>query len=669
MTQHGFKDSIAEIYEIDQARRKQLAALLLPIADGQKRLGMDSEAEDAQKLENLVANETFKILVIGEFNVGKSTFINALIGTQVLPDKAVPATAFINVLKYGDEKKARLHYTNEEKKPKDILVEELPKYVLIKSTGTEKDAQSEIRNSIFSHAEIWWPLELLRDNRVEIIDSPGLNENKAREDITMDYLKKVDAVLFIMSAVRFGPAQTEMDSIKALESAEHRDLFFVVNQWDMLRPRQQEEVRTKALNTLPELTGRKKDIYFVSALDALEGRIGKDAELEQKSGFKDFEAELHQFLAQERGKIKMLRSARELRRIIQSSAKAVPEKIALLKMPIEELDKRYENTSQQLKKLTDDKKEMLDFMKRQRTQIVSLTESRVKEFFYKVEANVAGWAEEFDLQTSFSFDIKSQVNTAIAVLGEHLKQQLEKEFGEWAQVELTPFIEERVGSLRKDLDRLAARFEERLQEAHFTLSGIEFNQGDIADGFGPSSALERLLAAAGGWFIGGLGSGAIGAVFGWREMLKGLLPNLGAIIAAILLGLPVLPIAILAGLIHGAYAFSRISDGIKEKVVEKFKEGLMQSRDEQAQKVADNIDDQLLQLQEALRAGTEIQIAKLKETANTARSDRKKEQGGLDAKLAEVQAFKVTLEKTEQELETFITSIIENKGHHAVKPD
>lgn len=661
MIQGDFKDNISEIYALDQARRERLGELLQPVLDGQTRLGMASDAGDTAKLADLIAHETFKILVIGEFNVGKSTFINALIGEDALPTKAIPATAIINVLRYGESKKARLHFKEQGKTPLDIPVEELPKHVLIQGATEEEAASAKIRETPYSHAEIWWPLDLLKHNKVEIIDSPGLNENKVREDITLGYLKRVDAVLFLMSAARFGPAQTEMESIEALKSAEHKDVFFVVNQWDMLRLRQQEEVKTSALNVLPTLTERKNGIFFVSALDALEGRTENKPELEHKSSFKDFEAELHRFLALEKGKVKMLRSARELRRIIRETlATAIPEKIALMKMPLGELEKRYEDTQVQLKKLREDQKGMLDFMGRKRTQITGHTESKVKEFFFEVEDRIEGWAESFDL-SNYSWEILSQVSAVVKALGEHLKNKLEEAFEEWAKDDLMPKIEADVNSLRKDLDRLAARFEERLQEAHFTLSGIEFDPSKIAGEFGPSSPLERLLAAAGGWFIGGIGAGAIGAVFGWKEMLRGLIPNVGAIIAAMLIGIPVLPAILVASTIYGVYAYNKIGGKLKAKVAEKFKDGLRAARTEQARKVADKFDSQLSELQEALRSGTDSQIAHLKDLADTAQADRKKEQGELDQKLAEIEAFKAALEKTEQDLEDFIEDMLAGK--------
>ena len=40
----------------------------------------------------------FMLVVVGEFNAGKSAFINALIGGQILPEGVTPTTAVIDIL-------------------------------------------------------------------------------------------------------------------------------------------------------------------------------------------------------------------------------------------------------------------------------------------------------------------------------------------------------------------------------------------------------------------------------------------------------------------------------------------------------------------------------------------------------------------------------------------
>src|SRR5262245_37311529 len=162
MISQDFIQDVTNIYAPDVDRRNRLADLVERTLQGLRNLDMEGEAQAAKQLKQTVTRETFKILIIGEFNTGKTTFINALLGAEVLPMKATPATAIINQLRYGEKPSARLYFREQDKEPIDIPIDKLNEYVLIKS---DESAEEEIRESPFSHAEIWWPLELCKDNK------------------------------------------------------------------------------------------------------------------------------------------------------------------------------------------------------------------------------------------------------------------------------------------------------------------------------------------------------------------------------------------------------------------------------------------------------------------------------------------------------------------------
>ena len=170
--------------------------------------------------------DSFKILIVGEFKNGKSTFINALLGERVLPQDVLPCTAVISEVVYGEEKGAVIHFENplpeviskhlhekinaqiaqhkddpEGVPPIEMTFEELGHVVTIPekellgedsanepedfspNPEDETEAGKEAIGKIpLSHAEIRFPLEILKDG-VEIIDTPGLNEDKSREEV------------------------------------------------------------------------------------------------------------------------------------------------------------------------------------------------------------------------------------------------------------------------------------------------------------------------------------------------------------------------------------------------------------------------------------------------------------------------------------------------------
>ena len=93
-------------------QREKLGKMLMISSDVIKYLNMSNYSDSLSKLSEKVNNDTFKIQVVGTFKNGKSTFINALLGSHVLPAYSLPCTAVINEVKYGDEKKAVLYFKN-----------------------------------------------------------------------------------------------------------------------------------------------------------------------------------------------------------------------------------------------------------------------------------------------------------------------------------------------------------------------------------------------------------------------------------------------------------------------------------------------------------------------------------------------------------------------------
>src|SRR5579875_3819542 len=82
-------------------KRKALVALLERLQSVLHMLNMTAWQQKMQQLEQRATSDNFKVLVIGEFKRGKSTFINALLGQEVLPAYATPTTAIINEVKWG----------------------------------------------------------------------------------------------------------------------------------------------------------------------------------------------------------------------------------------------------------------------------------------------------------------------------------------------------------------------------------------------------------------------------------------------------------------------------------------------------------------------------------------------------------------------------------------
>lgn len=103
------------------------AARLHRLAQLAEELGSSRIAEEARDLANRISEGRFYVACIGQFKRGKSTLINALIGDPVLPVGFTPVTAVPTVIRFGDQRRARIQVGNGSWQ--DVPVSDLNQYV------------------------------------------------------------------------------------------------------------------------------------------------------------------------------------------------------------------------------------------------------------------------------------------------------------------------------------------------------------------------------------------------------------------------------------------------------------------------------------------------------------------------------------------------------------
>ena len=214
------------------------------------------------------------VAVMGEFNAGKSSFVNALAGEAIAPVGVTPTTATINVLRHGPGGGRAIFH--------DGTARELPAGTVNGFLSALGDEQAAAVRQV----EIFAPLEALR--RVEIVDTPGLNALRpAHERIARDFLVEADAIVWVFSAGQAAKA-TERDAL-ALAHAAGKRVLGVINKVDRAAPDEVQAVVAHVQTSLGDLVER---VVPFSARTALEGRqLGNEALLES-SGMPAVEAAL-----------------------------------------------------------------------------------------------------------------------------------------------------------------------------------------------------------------------------------------------------------------------------------------------------------------------------------------------------------------------------------------
>lgn len=244
-------------------------------------------------IENLKHGE-MSIAVVGEVNRGKSTFLNALMGTKLFPSRASVCTAGVTVLDYGDEPKAEIVFKNGKTKSFELSLENPSKLLVDVISRKNKEVQD------IKMVRIWYP-NPFTGNGLVLVDTPGVNDPETwREDITYEYLAGADAVIMLLD-----PMQPL--SASEVEFLEHKilgrsiaNLIFVVNKIDDVCM----EDRAVALGRIENILKKyvpNPTIYPLASKPALKAKQTGDEQSLNISGFPEFEEGLLDFLAKGRG--------------------------------------------------------------------------------------------------------------------------------------------------------------------------------------------------------------------------------------------------------------------------------------------------------------------------------------------------------------------------------
>lgn len=175
--------SIRAILQQTYASMANFQSSLLPIPDA-----------SFASAGRLIAQEQYDVVVCGEVKKGKSSFINALMGEEVLPTNTQVATSQVCRIINSDKEEYNLVFTDSTRKP--ITKAELSKY------GSQVDAdmygEPIFRNHQLDYIEVKHPIPAL-PKQVALVDTPGIGAvYAAHEQITRNYLNKAAAVIFII---------------------------------------------------------------------------------------------------------------------------------------------------------------------------------------------------------------------------------------------------------------------------------------------------------------------------------------------------------------------------------------------------------------------------------------------------------------------------------------
>lgn len=243
-------------------------------------------------LDAIVGLESpLQIMVMGAFSTGKSSFVNALLGENVTAVEALPTTAVITKLTYGDNENVSVYFQDDTKKI-------YPTEEFVRMTNENESSWSSIREKI-SYVERTLTLEMLK--KINIIDSPGLEAKDVHTKITRKFINRADVVFWMFSAENTGTG-TEL---KAIEDLDSRLLpIAIVNKMDTL-DEEEDDPEEFLEDVKHKLEGKVRSVIGISAKLALEGKASKSEQLLQESNIIQVEKTINETIIPQRNVIKV----------------------------------------------------------------------------------------------------------------------------------------------------------------------------------------------------------------------------------------------------------------------------------------------------------------------------------------------------------------------------
>ncbi len=434
---------------------------------------LEASEKDLQDLKTALGDleGIFMLVVCGEYNAGKSSLLNALLGQKVMEEGVTPTTDRVTIVTYG---------------PVEKNIEE---------------STSILRRE--------YPAEILRD--LAFVDTPGTNAVvKKHQELTEKFVPRADLVLFVTSADR--PFTESERTFLQLIGSWGKKIVILVNKIDIVEEAEERQkimqfVRDNARNTL----GVTPQVFAVKARAAFRAKQSGDPSQLAGTGLPELEAYIESTLAaSERLKLKLTNPLGVASHIADHYKTVVDDRLRLLeddRKTLEEIDRQLAQYDKDMKR------EFENYISRLKTVLLEV-ERRGDVFFDDTVRfrNVVGLLNSEKVKQDFESKVIRNADKEIDVaVHEMVDWFIQRNLNIWEDV--ITFVngrrkagEERVigeigGRFQYDRDALIRNLRQGAEEVMQT-----YDEG--AEGQRLADKLQQSVFSSGLGLVGGVGLGA-----------------------------------------------------------------------------------------------------------------------------------------------------------------
>lgn len=404
--------------------------------------------EKLTELQQDIKNDFFVVVVLGEFKRGKSTFINALIGNDLLPTDVLPETATINALIYNEKPELEIIMQDGSVERGQVERSFLERF----SAKNQTDECSKIK-----YLKIGYPFKLLNNN-VVIVDTPGVSDlNEQRCDVTYNFIPKANAVLFMLDA-NSPLKKSEIDFIEEKLLAQGIDnIIFLVNKYDNIDDEEDEDfwenLQVHMLKVFSESEHPLKalNMYLLSAKMALRGVLEQKQNFIDASGITEIKTALQKTVSEGRvEEEKLARYKARVQIVLLGLGSELENKRALKSADLEKLREAQVGLQELFDEQLENKQKLAGFVEEEKKNIIAMTDKSLRFFFKRLEERIID-----DVQFYKGLDFKDYVEQRVS-------KAIQRELENWL-MSYAPNIDVLLRTVEKEITRgISYRFNQKI---------------------------------------------------------------------------------------------------------------------------------------------------------------------------------------------------------------
>lgn len=241
--------------------------------------------DEWQLLSRYLTQNEVRVAVLGPFNQGKSTLLNALLSDNHLPLDIIPTTGAAIYIRHGEELKTKVSL-RDGKTVQEKGCELLKRYAVL-------DKNRRMKTDVAS-IEMFCPHPILR-GEVLLVDLPGTSHSQKEEEFAGKELASADIVIQVLNARQLYTLEEKNKLRDWVFGCGIKHVFFVINFCNLVEPESRQSVLDRAqvvFDGLKDQLSPQSKWYRVDALPALRSQLKfNDAELKE-SGLIEFTNDL-----------------------------------------------------------------------------------------------------------------------------------------------------------------------------------------------------------------------------------------------------------------------------------------------------------------------------------------------------------------------------------------